>query len=134
MNKEQGISHMERVRLKSTTTKISKKQEAHTSAPQNTPVLTLAQHILHLQWTVGNRAVGRLMQAKLAVSHPEDPYFLQPKPDSSADDKAKAKAEQAAKVKRYKDLLAQNIDASGGGPFTDWDDYQKKAIKSGTFL
>src|SRR5262249_57637291 len=71
---------------------------------------------------------------------PWGPYFLQPKPDSSADDKAKAaaaakaKAEQAAKVKRYKDLLAQNIDASGGGPFTDWDDYQKKAIKSGTFL
>jgi len=74
MNKEQGISHMERVRLKSTTTKISKKQEAHTSAPQNTPALTLAQHILHLQRTVGNRAVGRLMQAKLAVSHPGDPY------------------------------------------------------------
>src|SRR5262247_2999530 len=67
MNKEQGISHMERVRLKSTTTKISKKQEAHTSAPQNTPALTLAQHILHLQRTVGNRAVGRLVQAKLAV-------------------------------------------------------------------
>jgi len=350
---------MERVRLKSTTTKISKKQEAHTSAPQNTPALTLVQHILHLQRTVGNRAVGRLIQAKLAVSHPEDPYdceadrmaeqvtsmphpastltaqrqmmseekkkaqppvqkkplaesitplaqrqmspqeekkeekpvqpksllqrsaaeesvdaghsierqlgqtngngsllpeavrsymesrfgtdfsgvrvhtgskaqhlnralnaqaftvgqdiyygasksptdlsltahelthvaqqdgeqlqrprtqtkedaatggapsgrakgplnFLQPKPDSSADDKAKAKAEaaakakadkeakaaaaakakaeQAAKAKRYKDLLAQNIGASGGGPFTDWDDYQKKAIKSGTFL
>ena len=27
--------------------------------------------ILQLQRTVGNRAVGRLMQAKLAVSHPD---------------------------------------------------------------
>jgi hypothetical protein len=74
MNQEQEISHMERVRLKPTTTKISKNQEAHTSAPQNTPALTLAQSILHLQRTVGNHAVGRLMQAKLAVSHPGDPY------------------------------------------------------------
>ena len=65
---------MERARLKPTTTKISKKQEAHTAAPQNTPALTLAQHILHLQRTVGNRAVGRLIQAKLALSHPGDPY------------------------------------------------------------
>ena len=29
--------------------------------------------ILQLQRTIGNRAVGRLMQAKLAVSHPGDP-------------------------------------------------------------
>ena len=65
---------MERARLKPTTTKISKHQEAPAAASQNTPVLPLAQHILHLQRTVGNRAVGRLMQAKLAVSHPEDPY------------------------------------------------------------
>ena len=64
---------MERARLTPTTTKISKKQEAHTVAPQNTPALTLAQHILHLQRTVGNRAVGRLIQAKLAVSHHGDP-------------------------------------------------------------
>ena len=155
---------MERVRLKPTTTKISKKQKAHTSAPQNTPALTLVQHILHLHRTVGNRAVGSLMQTKEGVATGGAPSgrakgplnLLQPKPDSSANDKAKAKAEaaakakadkeakaaaaakakaeQAAKVKRYKDLLAQNIDASGGGPFTDWDDYQKKAIKSGTFL
>src|SRR5262245_48434298 len=74
MHKEQDISPMKRVRLKPTTTKISKQQEAHTSAPQNTPVLTLAQHILHLQRTVGNHASGRLMQAKLAVSHPGDSY------------------------------------------------------------
>jgi Domain of unknown function (DUF4157) len=65
---------MERARLKPTTTKISKKQEVHTFAPQKTPALTLAQHILHLQRTVGNHAVGRLIQAKLAVSHPGDPY------------------------------------------------------------
>ena len=65
---------MERARLKPTTTKISKHQEAPAAASQNTPVLPLAQQILHLQRTVGNRAVGRLIQAKLAVSHPEDPY------------------------------------------------------------
>jgi len=74
MNKEQELSHMERARLKPTTTRISKQQEAHTSAPQHTPALTFAQHILPLRRTVGNRAVGRLIQAKLAVSHPEDPY------------------------------------------------------------
>ena len=65
---------MERARLNPTTTKISKNQEAHTSAPQNTPALTLAQHILHLQRTVGNRAVGRLVQAQLTVSRPGDTY------------------------------------------------------------
>jgi hypothetical protein len=65
---------MQRARLKPTTTKISKKQEVHTFVPQKTPALTLAQHFLHLQRTVGNRAVGRLIQAKLAVSHPGDPY------------------------------------------------------------
>ena len=65
---------MERARLEPTATKISKHQEAPAAASQNTPVLPLAQHILHLQRTVGNRAVGRLMQAKPAVSHPEDPY------------------------------------------------------------
>ena len=65
---------MERGRLEPTTTKISKKQEADTSASQKTPALTLAQHILHLQRTVGNRTVGRLIQAKLAVSHPGDSY------------------------------------------------------------
>ena len=66
---------MERARLKPTTTKISKHQEPPTAASQNTPVLPLAQYILHLQRTVGNRAVGRLMQAKLAMSHPEDDPF-----------------------------------------------------------
>jgi hypothetical protein len=30
--------------------------------------------ILQLQRTIGNRAVGRLLQAKLAVSHPGEPY------------------------------------------------------------
>jgi hypothetical protein len=30
--------------------------------------------ILQLQRTIGNRAVGRVIQAKLAVSHPGDPY------------------------------------------------------------
>src|SRR5215468_7823693 len=30
--------------------------------------------ILQLQRTIGNCAVGRLLQAKLAVSHPGDPY------------------------------------------------------------
>ena len=30
--------------------------------------------ILHLQRTLGNRAVGRLIQAKLNISHPDDPY------------------------------------------------------------
>jgi len=67
---------MERARLKPTTTKISQHQEAPAAASQNTPLLPLAQYILDLQRTVGNRAVGRLMQAKLAVSHPEDPVPL----------------------------------------------------------
>jgi hypothetical protein len=40
---------MERARLTPTPTKISKKQGAPTSAPQPTPALTLAQHLLHLQ-------------------------------------------------------------------------------------
>ena len=30
--------------------------------------------ILHLQRTLGNRAVGRLVQAKVNISHPDDPY------------------------------------------------------------
>src|SRR5262245_65993031 len=30
--------------------------------------------ILHLQRTLGNRAVGRLIQAKLNISYPDDPY------------------------------------------------------------
>ncbi|HJY81710.1 MAG TPA: hypothetical protein VKK81_11585, partial [Candidatus Binatia bacterium] len=30
--------------------------------------------LLQLQRTIGNRAVERLLQAKLAVSHPGDPY------------------------------------------------------------
>jgi len=64
---------MERARLKPTTTKISKKQEVHTIARRKTPH-TLPHHILHLQRTVGNRAVGRLIQAKLAVSDPGDRY------------------------------------------------------------
>lgn len=31
-------------------------------------------HLLHLQGQLGNRAVGRLLQAKLTVSRPDDPY------------------------------------------------------------
>ena len=31
-------------------------------------------HLLHLQRMLGNHAVGRLLQAKLTVSHPDDPY------------------------------------------------------------
>ena len=35
----------------------------------------VSQHeLLHLQRTIGNRAVRRMIQAKLAVSHPGDPY------------------------------------------------------------
>jgi len=64
---------MERARLKPRTTKISKRQEALAAASQNIPVLPLARHILHFQRTVGNRAVGRLLQVRLAGSHPEDP-------------------------------------------------------------
>ena len=64
---------MEHARLEPTTTKIGKRQEAPAPASQNIPVLQLAQHILHLQRTVGNRAVGSLLQVKLAVSPPEDP-------------------------------------------------------------
>src|SRR5262247_3899915 len=30
--------------------------------------------ILHLQRTLGNRAVGHFIQAKLNISHPDDPY------------------------------------------------------------
>jgi hypothetical protein len=51
---------MQRARLKPTITKIRKKQQPHTYAPRKTAALTLAQHILHLQRTVGNRAVRRL--------------------------------------------------------------------------
>src|SRR5262245_20621935 len=58
---------MERARLKATTTKISERQAAPAAASQNIPVLPLAQHILHLQHTVGNRALGRLLPVKLAV-------------------------------------------------------------------
>ena len=31
-------------------------------------------NLIHLQRTVGNRAVGRFLQAKLAISQPDDPY------------------------------------------------------------
>ncbi|MDH3599810.1 MAG: DUF4157 domain-containing protein, partial [Candidatus Tectomicrobia bacterium] len=34
----------------------------------------LSDHLLHLQRVLGNRAVGRLIQAKLSISHPDDPY------------------------------------------------------------
>src|SRR5215471_2714793 len=36
--------------------------------------LCAPSQILHLQRTLGNRAVGRLIQAKLNISHPDDPY------------------------------------------------------------
>ena len=31
-------------------------------------------YLLHLQRTLGNRAVGQLLQAKVTISHPDDPY------------------------------------------------------------
>src|SRR5438552_13869543 len=31
-------------------------------------------NLLHLQRALGNRAVGQLIQAKLTISHPGDPY------------------------------------------------------------
>lgn len=65
---------MERKHLDPTTTTISKKEPPHTTPLQKTPALTPDQQILHLQHTIGNRAVGRLLQAKLQVSQPGDVY------------------------------------------------------------
>ena len=45
------------------------------SRPASAPSFPGGLHpILQLQRTIGNCAVGRLLQAKLAVSHPGDPY------------------------------------------------------------
>ena len=41
----------------------------HNSSNNLTP-----SHLLHLQRTLGNRAVGRIIQAKLSISEPDDPY------------------------------------------------------------
>lgn len=113
------------------------------------PTLVPGDGLETLQRVAGNQAVVELLDGRAAIQR-------QPKPAPAADDKAKAKAdaaakakaereakaaaaakaqaEKAAKVKRYKDLLAQNIGASGGGPYADWDDYKAKGIKSATFL
>lgn len=50
---------------------IARRESRPASAPSFQGGL---HHILQLQRTIGNRAVGRLLQAKLAVSHPGDPY------------------------------------------------------------
>jgi hypothetical protein len=50
----------------------SARRESH---PASAPSLQGGLHpLLQLQRTIGNRAVARLLQAKLAVSHPGDPY------------------------------------------------------------
>ena len=113
------------------------------------PALLPGDGVDVLQRTAGNQAVVELLDRRAGVQR-------QPKPDPAADEKAKAKAEAAAKAKaeraakaaakakeeaekaakalRYKDLIAQQFGSSDGGPFTDWADYQKKYIKSGTLL
>jgi hypothetical protein len=65
---------MEFERLEPTTTTISKKEPPHTAPPQKAPAPTPDQQILHLQHTIGNRAVQRIIQAKLQVSQPNDVY------------------------------------------------------------
>ena len=79
---------MERARPTPTTTKISTHLKPPAAASRNTPVLQLAQHILGLQRTGGNRAVGRLRQAELAVSDPEDAYAYEREVGRVAEQKA----------------------------------------------
>lgn len=43
--------------------------QPHTSANNLTP-----GQLIHLQRTLGNQAVGRIIQAKLSISEPDDPY------------------------------------------------------------
>jgi hypothetical protein len=53
--------------------KASSKQNEHVHKYQQGN-LPAGHHILQLQRMIGNRAVGRLLQTKLEVSHPGDPY------------------------------------------------------------
>src|SRR5262245_47554199 len=51
-------------------------QTNRTRATDKTPssLHPASLNLLHLQHTLGNRAVSRFLQAKLTLSHPDDPY------------------------------------------------------------
>jgi hypothetical protein len=62
-------------------TNAAQRQTAIGAGPSQSPSLKVIsanngplEHLLYLQGVVGNRAVGRLLQAKLAISQPGDPY------------------------------------------------------------
>ena len=64
---------MEHELVKPFIVKADKERDTH--VPNGHPAsATTAHPILHLQRTIGNRAVARLLQTKLEVSHPSDFY------------------------------------------------------------
>jgi len=68
--------------------------------PHNSSNILSSGHLVHLQWTLGNQAVGRIIQAKLSISEPDDPYereadqvadkvMRMPEPEMSGDEETK---------------------------------------------
>ena len=64
---------MEHELVKPFIVKASKERDTHVPN-RHAASATTAHPILHLQRTIGNRAVARLLQTKLEVSHPSDFY------------------------------------------------------------